>query len=163
MTESTVADRGQQRILRPSRIWCTTTYRCIRAYPQVCVCIRGGLYCAGKRLAHHQRYTPQQVSSTRSATRTRMACLQVSLLVAGIRKSVLVCITSRLEVVYFDNHGLLAVSISLSALSVCVTQAFVGSGSTYVYGYCDATYKDGMTKEETIEFVKNSEDTSSIS
>ena len=36
---------------------------------------------------------------------------------------------------------------------------FIGSGSTYVYGYCDATYKDGMSKEETIEFVKNSEST----
>jgi 20S proteasome subunit beta 1 len=31
-----------------------------------------------------------------------------------------------------------------------------GSGSTYVYGYCDATYQEGWGKEETIEFVKNS-------
>ena len=31
-----------------------------------------------------------------------------------------------------------------------------GSGSTYVYGYCDATYKDGWGKEETVNFVKNS-------
>ena len=31
-----------------------------------------------------------------------------------------------------------------------------GSGSTYVYGYCDATYKEGMTEEETVNFVKNS-------
>lgn len=34
--------------------------------------------------------------------------------------------------------------------------AIGGSGSTYVYGYCDATYKDGWEKEETVEFVKNS-------
>ncbi|KAG8953614.1 Proteasome subunit beta type-1 [Tulasnella sp. 424] len=33
--------------------------------------------------------------------------------------------------------------------------AIGGSGSTYVYGYCDATYKEGWGKEETIEFVKN--------
>jgi len=33
--------------------------------------------------------------------------------------------------------------------------AIGGSGSTYVYGYCDATYKDGWGKEETVEFVKN--------
>ncbi|KAH8106094.1 20S proteasome subunit [Cristinia sonorae] len=33
--------------------------------------------------------------------------------------------------------------------------AIGGSGSTYVYGYCDATYRDGMSKEETVEFVKN--------
>jgi hypothetical protein len=31
-----------------------------------------------------------------------------------------------------------------------------GSGSTYVYGYCDATYKDKMNEEETVTFVKNS-------
>jgi 20S proteasome alpha/beta subunit len=31
-----------------------------------------------------------------------------------------------------------------------------GSGSTYVYGYCDATYQDGWGKEETVNFVKNS-------
>lgn len=31
----------------------------------------------------------------------------------------------------------------------------IGSGSTYIYGYCDATYKDDMSREECIEFVKN--------
>jgi 20S proteasome subunit beta 1 len=30
-----------------------------------------------------------------------------------------------------------------------------GSGSTYIYGYCDAAYKEGMNKEEAIDFVKN--------
>ncbi|TFK76063.1 proteasome-domain-containing protein [Pluteus cervinus] len=33
--------------------------------------------------------------------------------------------------------------------------AIGGSGSTYVYGYCDATYKDGWGRDETVEFVKN--------
>ncbi|KLO19857.1 20S proteasome subunit [Schizopora paradoxa] len=33
--------------------------------------------------------------------------------------------------------------------------AIGGSGSTYVYGYCDATYRDGWNREQTIEFVKN--------
>ena len=33
--------------------------------------------------------------------------------------------------------------------------AIGGSGSTYIYGYCDAHYKTGMTKEECIDFVKN--------
>lgn len=32
-----------------------------------------------------------------------------------------------------------------------------GSGSTYVYGYCDATYKEGWGRDETVNFVKNSE------
>ncbi len=34
--------------------------------------------------------------------------------------------------------------------------AIGGSGSTYVYGYCDATYKDGWNRDQTVEFVKNS-------
>ncbi|KAF7355156.1 Proteasome subunit beta [Mycena sanguinolenta] len=32
--------------------------------------------------------------------------------------------------------------------------AIGGSGSTYVYGYCDATYQEGWGRGETIEFVK---------
>lgn len=35
--------------------------------------------------------------------------------------------------------------------------AIGGSGSTYIYGYCDAHFKDNMTKEECIEFVRNCE------
>lgn len=34
--------------------------------------------------------------------------------------------------------------------------AIGGSGSTYVYGYCDATYQDGWDRDQTVEFVKNS-------
>ncbi|KAJ3723144.1 20S proteasome subunit [Lentinula raphanica] len=33
--------------------------------------------------------------------------------------------------------------------------AIGGSGSTYVYGYCDATYQEGWGKDETVNFVKN--------
>ena len=32
---------------------------------------------------------------------------------------------------------------------------FKGSGSTYIYGHCDATYKKKMTKEECYKFVAN--------
>ncbi|KAI8391539.1 proteasome subunit beta type-6 [Radiomyces spectabilis] len=32
----------------------------------------------------------------------------------------------------------------------------LGSGSTYIYGYCDSKYRDNMSKEECIDFVKNS-------
>jgi 20S proteasome subunit beta 1 len=41
---------------------------------------------------------------------------------------------------------------------MCVRQPFSigGSGSTYLYGYCDAKYKENMTKEECQEFVKTS-------
>lgn len=34
--------------------------------------------------------------------------------------------------------------------------AIGGSGSTYVYGYCDATYQEGWGRDQTVEFVKNS-------
>ncbi|KAJ2615405.1 Proteasome subunit beta type-1 [Coemansia sp. RSA 1365] len=30
-----------------------------------------------------------------------------------------------------------------------------GSGSTYIYGYCDKTFRPGMSKDECLEFVKN--------
>ena len=33
--------------------------------------------------------------------------------------------------------------------------AIGGSGSSYIYGYCDSTWREGMSKEETIEFVRN--------
>lgn len=38
----------------------------------------------------------------------------------------------------------------------CVQQDFAigGSGSTYVYGYCDANYKPGMSKQECQNFVR---------
>lgn len=38
-----------------------------------------------------------------------------------------------------------------------VRQAFTigGSGSSYVYGYTDANFKEGMTQEEAVNFSKN--------
>jgi 20S proteasome subunit beta 1 len=30
-----------------------------------------------------------------------------------------------------------------------------GSGSTYIYGYCDANFKEKMTRDEAVGFVKN--------
>jgi 20S proteasome subunit beta 1 len=41
--------------------------------------------------------------------------------------------------------------------------AIGGSGSTYIYGYCDAAYKEGMSKEEAIQFTKNGKRRSSCS
>ncbi|EDO17575.1 hypothetical protein Kpol_534p57 [Vanderwaltozyma polyspora DSM 70294] len=34
--------------------------------------------------------------------------------------------------------------------------AIAGSGSAFIYGYCDKNFKEDMTKEETIEFMKHS-------
>lgn len=33
--------------------------------------------------------------------------------------------------------------------------ALGGSGSQYIYGYCDANFQEDMTKEKAIEFAKN--------
>ena len=33
--------------------------------------------------------------------------------------------------------------------------AIGGSGSTFIYGYCDSTWRPGMSREQTIEFVRN--------
>ena len=33
--------------------------------------------------------------------------------------------------------------------------AIGGSGSTYLYGYVDANYKPGMSKEECLKFIAN--------
>jgi 20S proteasome subunit beta 1 len=40
---------------------------------------------------------------------------------------------------------------------MCVRQPFAigGSGSTYIYGYVDANFKEGMTKEECMQFCAN--------
>jgi hypothetical protein len=35
-----------------------------------------------------------------------------------------------------------------------------GSGSTYIYGFCDSTFQQDMTREEAIDFVKNGNRTS---
>ncbi|CAG8534820.1 14899_t:CDS:2, partial [Dentiscutata heterogama] len=30
-----------------------------------------------------------------------------------------------------------------------------GSGSSFIYGYCDANFRKNMTQDEAVEFVKN--------
>jgi 20S proteasome subunit beta 1 len=32
--------------------------------------------------------------------------------------------------------------------------AIGGSGSSYIYGYCDSTYRDDMNQEEAVEFAR---------
>lgn len=45
--------------------------------------------------------------------------------------------------------------IPLGGVRVRQPFAIGGSGSTYIYGYCDANFKEGMTKEEALKFVRN--------
>lgn len=45
-------------------------------------------------------------------------------------------------------------SITLGGTMVRQPFAIGGSGSTYIYGYCDASYRKGMSRDECIEFCK---------
>ncbi|XP_045104244.1 proteasome subunit beta type-6-like [Portunus trituberculatus] len=46
-------------------------------------------------------------------------------------------------------------TIPLGGMIVRQPVAIGGSGSTYVWGHIDAAYRPNMTKEETVDFVKN--------
>lgn len=54
-----------------------------------------------------------------------------------------------------ERSGGQVYSIPLGGM--CVRQPFTigGSGSTYIYGYVDATFKEGMTKEQCMDFCTN--------
>ncbi|KAB7498527.1 Proteasome subunit beta type-6 [Armadillidium nasatum] len=45
--------------------------------------------------------------------------------------------------------------IPLGGMMLRQPVAIGGSGSTFIWGYVDANYKEGMTKDEAVEFVKN--------
>jgi len=48
-----------------------------------------------------------------------------------------------------------AYMVPLGGMLVRQKVALGGSGSTYLWGHMDATYKEGMSKEEAISWVKN--------
>lgn len=52
-------------------------------------------------------------------------------------------------------HGGQVFEIPLGGSMVEVPYGMSGSGSSYIYGYCDATYRPGMSKEECQQFAKN--------
>jgi 20S proteasome subunit beta 1 len=55
----------------------------------------------------------------------------------------------------FDHrHGGHVFSIPLGGSLHKTPYAIGGSGSTYIYGYCDSYWKEGMTEEEGIKFMK---------
>lgn len=56
---------------------------------------------------------------------------------------------------YDAQHGGQVFSIPLGGSFHQQPFAIGGSGSSYIYGYCDANYKKDMTKDECIKFVTN--------
>lgn len=53
-----------------------------------------------------------------------------------------------------ERHGGQVYSIPLGGSLHKQAYAIGGSGSTYIYGYCDANWKEGMNEEEAVNFVK---------
>ncbi|XP_057304259.1 proteasome subunit beta type-6-like [Hydractinia symbiolongicarpus] len=54
-----------------------------------------------------------------------------------------------------ERHGGQVYCVPIGGM--CVRQPFTigGSGSAYIYGFCDSKFKRGMTKEECMEFVSS--------
>lgn len=55
----------------------------------------------------------------------------------------------------YDDKGPSIFSVNLGGATLEREWAIGGSGSGYIYGYCDSNFKSGMTLEEGIQFVKN--------
>ena len=53
-----------------------------------------------------------------------------------------------------ERHGGQVYSIPLGGSLHKQAYAIGGSGSTYIYGYCDANWKEGMDEEAAVGFVK---------
>eukprot|EP01123_Difflugia_compressa_P002577 TRINITY_DN13310_c0_g1_i1.p1 TRINITY_DN13310_c0_g1~~TRINITY_DN13310_c0_g1_i1.p1 ORF type:complete len:243 (-),score=40.96 TRINITY_DN13310_c0_g1_i1:26-754(-) len=55
----------------------------------------------------------------------------------------------------WDHHnGGEVWSVPLGGARIKQPFAISGSGSSYIYGFCDTHYKEGMTKEECLQFVR---------
>lgn len=55
---------------------------------------------------------------------------------------------------YDPRHGGSVYSIPLGGSLHKQSYAIGGSGSTYIYGYCDSYWKEGMSEAEGVDFVK---------
>lgn len=54
---------------------------------------------------------------------------------------------------YDEEHGGQVFTIPLGGALIQQPFAIGGSGSTYIYGMCDSTYKEGMDKQQCEQFV----------
>ena len=53
-----------------------------------------------------------------------------------------------------EINGGTVYSIPLGGALIKQPYTIAGSGSAYIYGYCDSNYRPGMTKEECLQFVR---------
>ncbi|GFR50949.1 hypothetical protein Agub_g13269 [Astrephomene gubernaculifera] len=94
-------------------------------------------------IAQHQAEEGDQISVKTAASLVKMMAynnkdaLQAGLIVAG-----------------YDKHaGGQVYSISLGGTMTPAPFAMSGSGSTYIYGFCDKHWRDGMTQQQAHDFV----------
>lgn len=57
---------------------------------------------------------------------------------------------------YDDQKGGQVYSIPLGGAMVQQPFAIGGSGSSYIYGFCDSNFKEGMSRDECVDFVTKS-------
>lgn len=55
---------------------------------------------------------------------------------------------------YDKRHGGQVYSIPLGGSLHKQSYAIGGSGSTYIYGYCDSYWRENMSEQEGVDFVK---------
>lgn len=119
----------------------------------------------GSRTTKRQPSAWWQTFSATFATRTRTTCRRASSLPAGTSTTAgrstrcrwaARCTSSRtpLAVCGITQRGVQ----EQRATSLTLYPPFAGSGSTYIYGFCDEMYKDGMTKQECVDFVRKCKD-----
>lgn len=153
MTTYTAVDLAQRQIHKPSQTWCT--WRCSNLRT-----------CKLSLLSFH---SPQNLGIELSSKFKSIPCLYRQS--SGGPPSVHVA-ASLFENICYSNKDALSAGIIVAGWDKEVGPsvyniplggglfrqpwAIGGSGSTYVYGYCDATYKEGWGRDATVEFVKNS-------
>ena len=116
-------------------------------------CCRSGSAADTQMIADHVRYnleiyslqTGEAPSPAVAARLFRLLCYEnKGNLMAGI-----ICAG------WDEKNGGQVYSINLGGASIRMPFCIGGSGSTYVYGYCDANYRKGMSKDECLTLIRN--------
>ncbi|KAF6096424.1 proteasome 20S subunit beta 6 [Phyllostomus discolor] len=67
-----------------------------------------------------------------------------------------ICVVGRVQLMTQCPPSIWQVySVPMGGMMVRQSFAIGGSGSSYIYGYVDATYREGMAKEECLQFTAN--------
>lgn len=116
-------------------------------------CLRSGVSSHTQALAHYVRH----YSSQHAINEGMLPCVAVTArLFQQFIYSNKDMLTAAIIVAGWDPEaGPSVFELTLGGTMVESSYAMSGSGSGYIYGYCDANWKEGMTMEECKEFVKS--------